>query len=111
MDKRAPICFNKKKVDVTVEFENIGHVDQLNSKFYAEFFIELKWISVEKIENYDPLIHWNPQLYIENAQSILSEYIHHELQSEQNTHYVIESRKIKGLQTFKWCLCIKQFNK
>lgn len=96
MDKRAPICFSKKKIHVTIEFENIGHVNQLNSKFDAEFYIELKWIMEEEAERYDPEKHWNPQMYIANAQSGISQDIRYEIFEEQNIRYVIESRKIKG---------------
>ena len=56
-------------VHVSVEFIRIGEIDTMNDKFNAEICIESKWIEKEFIEigSFDPKIHWNPKLFIENT--------------------------------------------
>ena len=52
-------------------FLKVGDIDTLNEKFYAEAFIEAKWIdlSLSATEKYSNEFHWNPNLYILNSEN------------------------------------------
>ena len=94
--RRNPLFWpTKKKVEVTFEFEKIGLIDLMASKFHAELVIESRWLEDELVQ-YDPIKHWSPQLYIVNAQNDLVEKIMYEVFSEDGKFYVNEYRTIKG---------------
>lgn len=57
-------------VHASFEFVKFGCINTLDGTFQAEVVIESKWIFEENLlDKYDPNIHWNPQLKIENALS------------------------------------------
>lgn len=60
-------------VEIRAVFLKIGDIDTLNEKFYAEAFIEAKWIdpsldysSLSPLK-YNPVTHWNPKIYVVNS--------------------------------------------
>ena len=96
--KRKPIMMPlKKRVDINFEFSKIGQIDLLNSKFHAEVVVESRWTLNNSTGKYDPICDWNPQLYIENAQSDLVQNIFHEVIEDNGQKYVNELRTVKGL--------------
>ncbi len=56
-------------VEIRAVFLKIGDIDTLNEKFYAEVFIEAKWVdfSLDASSKYDPNIEWNPKLFVINS--------------------------------------------
>ncbi len=88
-----------KKIEVVIEFLKLGEIDTMNEKYQAEFNIESKWIEDDNsIIAYDPKIHWNPQLYIENALQLTKENINYEIERQSDgILWVIEKRNVKGV--------------
>lgn len=87
-----------KHVQVYIHFGRIGEIDTMNEKYQAEFTVESSWISNEPISNYDPNVHWNPKLYIENAIQEPKESIKYSLSRDANNNCIItEIRQVKGI--------------
>lgn len=56
-----------RQVHVHVEFLKIGEIDIMTEKYTAEVHIQSKWDESNlEITKYDPLVHWNPKLYVDN---------------------------------------------
>ena len=88
----------KRDVNIMVEFIRIGEIDTMNEKYQAEVEIEASWLTDEKIINYDPKIHWNPMLYVENLLTETKQTVDYTVDVEENGNVLItESRKIKGI--------------
>ena len=88
-----------KKCDVIIDFNfiKIGEIDMMNDKYQAEVYIEAYWIANENIEKYDPAVHWNPLLYIENLVTESMHTIEYKMSYNENNQLIItEHRKIKG---------------
>ena len=85
-----------KCVKVSFEVLKIGEIDTMNEKYHAEYYIESKWLEINKISTYDPKINWTPELFIENAYQELKEKIDYEIQNDDEACYVIEKRYVKG---------------
>jgi hypothetical protein len=90
--------FSFKYVEIVVEFFRIGEIDTMNEKYRAELNIESKWVENDiNIEQYDPKIHWNPQLFIENALQETKQTIDYEIDRQNDgTVWIIEKRNVKG---------------
>ena len=97
-----------KVVQVTIEFMRMGEIDTLNEKFNAELLIQAKWRAAESEEHivneYDPKVHWNPMLYIENAFSEPKESVRYEMTrdqaaggAERGLLTITEKRLVKGV--------------
>ena len=56
-----------KLVEVSIRFLSIGEIDTMNEKFQAQVKITANWLENEIIDKYNPDVHWNPKLFIENA--------------------------------------------
>lgn len=87
-----------KIVKIFVLIRKIGQIDTLNERFHAEFTIEAMWSSKEEINSeYDPSLHWNPKIHIENLFGNLEETIKYYVKKTSDEIFVIEKRQIKGL--------------
>ena len=85
----------KKTVQTYFEFVNIGEIDTMKEAFQAELIIESKWKTSESIDKYDPKVHWNPELYIENALNV-NQSCTYVVTNEDDLLCVTEIRKAKG---------------
>jgi hypothetical protein len=56
-----------RNVHVSIEFLRLGEIDTIGEKFYAEVMIKSTWIENNSLTTYNSQLHWNPNLYIENA--------------------------------------------
>jgi hypothetical protein len=87
-----------KHVQIVVEFAKIGEIDTLNERYQAEFYIEAKWIEKTEITEYDPNVHWNPKIYVENTYQEPKEVVKYDLSRDVDNNLVItEIRHIKGM--------------
>ncbi len=94
--RRNPLFWpSKSKVQVTFEFEKIGFIELVSSRFQAELLIEAKWATDEFVQ-YNSEKHWNPQLYIQNAHKDLIEHYKYEVTEENEIYYVTEYRILRG---------------
>jgi hypothetical protein len=60
--------------------------------------VECRWITSEEIKCYDPNIHWNPCLYVENLLSEIKQSITYKIDSENSQNLAItQTMKIKGV--------------
>lgn len=95
---------NIKFVEVFIQFVRIGEIDTMNEKYQAEVNIESRWITNEQLNGkYDPNLHWNPKIYIENAFQEPKEAIKYEVGKDSlnlNNYVVIEKRNVKGISKF-----------
>jgi len=57
-------------IESRVQFLNLGVVDTIHETFRASILIKSRWKDPARFTDYDSLIHWNPMLHIENAQTI-----------------------------------------
>ena len=97
--KNAICLWTKRCVSVTFEFVSIGEIDMMNEKFQAEVIIESKWkltTSFEISGEFDPKLHWNPELYIENAHYNIREQIKYRVTKVDDDIFVTEYRLAKG---------------
>ncbi len=56
-----------KIIECRVEFVRVGNVDTFRECYSATVKIRSKWYENEIITEYNPNLHWNPCIYIENA--------------------------------------------
>lgn len=91
---------NRRVVECRVQFLSFGTIDLINEVFLASVIVKCKWTDKNKITDYDPNKHWNPQLYIENAQTISTdnwiEEITYKTKSLSNCTEITEERNITG---------------
>ena len=97
-DKNFPRIENMpaKFVEVNVRFLSFGEIDTMNEKYHAEIIIESKWTENEKLIEYDPKIHWNPMLYVENALGDVKEKVNYEIIKSDQDFVITEIRYLKG---------------
>lgn len=103
-NRKNAICFSQKRcVLVSFEFVSIGEIDMMNERFQAEVIIESKWLISEdklnllNVDSFDPKMHWNPELYIENAHTNVREQKKYALtKGKNNEFFVTEYRLVKG---------------
>jgi hypothetical protein len=72
----------------------------MNEKYMAEIDIECQWKTNEKLSSYDPKIHWNPSLYVENLLTETKQTIDYKISDntdDPESKIVTEYRKIKGV--------------
>lgn len=102
--RKNAICFSQKRcVLVSFEFVSIGEIDMMNERFQAEVIIESKWLISEdklntsNVESFDPKMHWNPDLYIENAHTNVREQKKYVVtKGKNNEYFVTEYRLVTG---------------
>ena len=85
-----------KIVTINVKFMWIGEIDIKNERFQAKVIIESIWDLDKTIEKYDPKIHQNPKIVIENAMTDVKEEIEYELVQTSSANTVVEKRLAKG---------------
>jgi len=84
-------------VEVHVVFLQIGEVDTINEKYQATVKIKARWCEKSITTEYDPNVHWNPKLFIENAlNEKFKEEITYETAQINDKVLVTESRICKG---------------
>ena len=59
-----------RTVECRIQFINFGVVDTIHETFRATVLIKARWRDPMRISEYDPKLHWNPLLIVENAQTI-----------------------------------------
>jgi hypothetical protein len=88
-------------VQLLVEITKIGEIDTLNERYQAEFYIEAKWVekhAAADMVEYDPRVHWNPKIYVENTHQDPKETVRYDLaRDEDNNLTITEIRHIKGI--------------
>ena len=90
---------NSRQVEICVEFFRIGEIDTMNERYNAEFNIEAKWIDFNMAitDKYDMKVHWNPQIFIENALNTV-QTVNYDLEKRADGAILVtERRNIKGL--------------
>ena len=88
----------KHDVKIFIEFIKIGEIDVINESYEAEINVECRWITNEEIKNYDPTIHWNPSLYVENLLTEIKQTIYYKIEPEKSENKIItQYMKIKGV--------------
>ena len=87
-----------KVVQVLVQFCRIGEIDTINEKFQAEVYMECTWLDKELSTDYNPKVHWNPELYIENAINLSEEIKYRVLKINNSSSEITEIRLIKGFE-------------
>ena len=56
----------KYLVEIRIIFIRIGEIDSMRETFFAEAFMQAKWIDKHaSIGNYDPAKNWNPDIIVE----------------------------------------------
>ena len=89
---------NLKIIQVQILFLSFGEVDTMNEKFQAQVKITANWLENEIIDKYNPDVHWNPKLFIENAFPDLKEEVTHKTKFiDEKTTQIIQTRMAKGL--------------
>jgi hypothetical protein len=86
-----------RQIWVRVEYVQIGDIDTVNEKYWAEVKIKSKWYDEGDFTQYDKKLHWNPKLYIENSiEDKLKEDIIYTVAREDGKTVVTENRLVKG---------------
>jgi hypothetical protein len=68
----------------------------MNEKYQADVIIQSEWIGDSDISVYDPKIHWNPELSIENQLSVTKESISYSVTEKPGVNVIRETRQVKG---------------
>lgn len=56
----------KYVVEIRIIFIRIGEIDSMRETFFAEAFMQAKWIDkYASIDSYDPEKNWNPDIVVE----------------------------------------------
>ena len=95
----------KVMVECKVIFLKIGEIETLKEQYNAEVYVQAKWrepeldgLSAEKLAEVDFSYYWNPNLYVENAQSQTKEKVWSTaVLDEIGECYIIERRRMKGV--------------
>jgi hypothetical protein len=74
----------------------IGEVDTMNERFQAEVYIRSSWFEDYEIDEYDPYVHWNPKLFIQNGAFDLKEEISYTVSKLDGVTVVTETRIARG---------------
>lgn len=86
-----------RDVHVHVEFLKIGEVDIMTEKYTAEVHVQSKWIEKNlSIRKYDPNVHWNPKLYVDNILNELKLTIDYSIERNHDHLVIIEDRILKA---------------
>lgn len=85
-----------RTVQVSVEFNRIGEIDTMSEKYQAEITVHAKWHDPERLSTYEPKVHWNPELVIENLIQVTDQEVTHRTEDSNGT-IVNERRKIRGV--------------
>lgn len=89
--------YETRVVEIYIEFNGIGVVDTLNENYRADVYIEAKWIDDSVADVYDPNVHWNPMLSIENALDLSKNNVTYKIEKDNSNKTVItEMRRAKG---------------
>lgn len=98
---------NVRTVECRVQFLKFGNINVTTELFRSVVLIKAKWTESGLITNYDPEVHWNPELFVENWKPIPVpnniQKITYSLRQfpDSDTTVITESREITG-----WlCLC------
>ena len=89
---------NIKQLECRVEFVKIGQIDTREEYYGATVKIKTKWYENEIIKKYDPEVHWNPKIYIENAIVDVNYFqdVSYEVAQVDVRTEITETRKCKG---------------
>jgi hypothetical protein len=68
----------------------------MNEKYQADVIIQTEWIDNSVTTVYDPKVHWNPELSIENQLSVTNETITYDVSIKNGHNVVTETRRVKG---------------
>ena len=87
-----------KIIECRIEFVKIGRIKTIEEEFSATVKIRSKWYEDEIIEKYDPKIHWDPKIYIENAVVNVNYFqdVSYKTVQIENRTLVTEIRSCKG---------------
>lgn len=85
-----------REVEVHMEFDRIGEIDIMRERFYAEITITLKWTLNETIDRYDPRVHWNPKIKVENTYGRPEVKTEYDIFKTDTKTKVIERRDVRG---------------
>ena len=104
----------RRTVECRIQFLKIGEIYVTQEMFRAIVVIKSKWTEHGLlIDNYDPEVHWNPQLFIENWKRIPASTnivtISYNVQKLDNSTVVIETREIIGDLLLLYCWYLVKF--
>lgn len=93
MNKGQPVSVN-----VYVVFLRVGEIDNVKEQFQAEIYMEAKWRDdeVDWTVPFDPNIHWEPEIYIENMIKYTKQEITYRVELVNDQVIVHECRLIRG---------------
>ena len=85
-----------KIINISIIFLWIGEIDIANERFQAKIMIESKWDENEIIEEYNPKIFHDPEIFIENILEYETEDTNYEFIQMPFGTTIIEHKIIKG---------------
>ena len=74
--------------------------------------MEARWVErVDTFNSYDPAVHWNPQIYVENAvvNSIKETFAYETHKQPDGSIAVTEKRRLKGADIYMIVLFLSVF--
>ncbi len=94
LKKKEPV-----EVSIYMVILKVGDIDNVNEKFQAEAYLEACWEDndLDGQTIFDPLIHWDPELFCENAVGQLKEEIQYSVKKVNGRTRVCEMRIIRGI--------------
>jgi hypothetical protein len=99
----------RRVVECRIQFIKFCKIDIIGEQFRAKVIIKSRWKDYDTIEKYDPSVHWNPKLFIENIKTLptnnLIEKISYKTEMFSNFTQITETREVTGMFN-KWPLCI-----
>ncbi|CAF1336233.1 unnamed protein product, partial [Didymodactylos carnosus] len=96
---------NATVVFIRLIFLRIGNIDTLNEKYEAEAYVEATWFDKSfhpevqgSAIDYNPKVHWNPELVIDNNVGELKQEIFYTViqHPEEQSSEICEHRTMKG---------------
>lgn len=92
---------HRRTVECRIQFLKLGEIHVTQEMFRATVVIKSKWTEHGMlIDKYDPEVHWNPELFVENWKRIPASTnvvnISYTVQHKNDSTVVIETREIQG---------------
>lgn len=92
-------CKTSKNVYIKIDFLKLGEINEKLEKFTAEIKVEAKWYEINSsgMQTMDPLVSWNPQLYVQNVLDGYREKVEYNVVNESSYLVITETKFINGI--------------
>lgn len=91
----------RRVVECRVQFIKFCKIDIIGEQFRAKVVFKAKWKEYDLIRNYDPNVHWNPRLFVENCKSLptnnIIEKVRYTTELFSNYTQITEIREMTGI--------------